>query len=92
MVQFEPSRTFSSCKAGTLGDAMDGCLSGPRKLFVELQVSWRHASEQQLNRVVVGSDGGNMSLVTQVGDVLEQCDVRRAAIKLRACPCSAGNC
>ena len=60
------------------GGDVEGRPSGRKKLFAELQVRWRHASEQQLKRVSAGSDGGNMHLVTQVGDVLEQSDVRSA--------------
>ena len=62
-----------ACKAVTLGDASDGCLWGPEEIVMKLRVNSRHASAQQLTRVLLDSDVGNLHLLTCVDEVLEQC-------------------
>ena len=58
---------------------MGGRLSGPKKIIMKLHVNWGHVSAQKLKRVLVDSNGGNMHLVTLVGEVSDQCKVRRAS-------------
>ena len=60
LYRFEPPRTFSACKALTLGGAMDGCPSDPGKIILEMHVRWVRASAQQLSGAPVSSDGENM--------------------------------
>ena len=57
LYQFEPPHASSGCKAAALGDSMDGCLSGPKKIVMKLHVSRGHASAHQLKRVLVDSIG-----------------------------------
>ena len=58
-----PPRTFSP------GDAVDTCLSDPKTIIAKLRVHWGHASAHQHRRV--------LRLVNYVGDVYEQCGIRR---------------
>ena len=51
MCSFTPSRTFSACKAATLGAARDGALSDPKQIIMDLHVNWRRAPAQQIRRV-----------------------------------------
>ena len=46
--KFEPPRTFTPCKAATLGDAMGSCLSEPERIVMKLRVNRGHSSAQQL--------------------------------------------
>ena len=41
--QFDPPGALSARKAVTLGDALGGCLSDPKKIVVKLHVNWGHA-------------------------------------------------
>ena len=68
---------FSSCKALTLGDAMEGCLSDPEKITLKLRVNWGPASAQQLTKALVDSDANNMHSAHYVDEALEQSDVCR---------------
>ena len=63
----ETPLTFAACKV-----AEDGCPSGPKKIVAKLRVIWGHASAQQLRRVLVDSDGGNIHLLTCAGEALAQ--------------------
>ena len=45
---------------------------------MKLRAKWGHASATQLRRVLVDSESGMSHLVSQVGQVLETCDVCRA--------------
>ena len=45
---------------------MDGCLSGPRTIFMKLHVNRGHAPAQQLRRALVESAGNNTHLLTCV--------------------------
>ena len=78
LFQFDPPRMSSACEAATLGDESDGCLSGPKKIVMKLQVNWGHASGQQLERVSLDFDGNNMRLLTCADEVLGQCEVCQA--------------
>ena len=78
LYRFEPPRTFPACEAVTLGDAMDGCLSDPKKISTELRANRGHASAQQFRRVLAEPDGGNTHLAILVGEVLGQREMRRA--------------
>ena len=53
LYQFDPPRTFSACKVVTMGDTLDGRLSGPNKIVMKLHVISGHASAQLLRRVLV---------------------------------------
>ena len=68
----------SACKELTLGDARDGALSDPNKIFTKSRENWGHASAQQIKRVSVESEGGNLHLSHHVGEELEDCDLRQA--------------
>ena len=65
----------------TSGDATDGCLSDPEEIITKLHVNRGHAPAQQLKRVSMGSDWGNMRLVNYVAKVPEQWFARRALVK-----------
>ena len=73
-----PMRTFSFCQAVTLGDAMDGCVSDPKKISMKFFVNWGPFWAQQLERVLVDSDEDNRHSANFAGEVLEQCYARRA--------------
>ena len=73
----EPPQTFPTSKAVTLGDARDGCLSSPKMIIIKLHVTWGCTSAQQLERVIVDSDGRNMHLLNYVDDVSGRCEVCR---------------
>ena len=70
LCSFAPPRTFSVC---TLGDARDGTRSDPK-----LHLRWGHASAQKIKRVLVDAEGGNLSLLRHVEEVVNQCDVCKA--------------
>ena len=89
--RFEPPRTFSACENATLGRAMDGCPSDPKKIFTKLHVNWGHGSAQQLGRVSVDSDGGNMYSVKYVDEVFEHFSVCRASEKAPRVPMTASS-
>ena len=77
--RFAPPQTFSACGAVTLGDALDGCLSDPEKIIMELHVNWGCAPAPRLHRVLADSGGENVHLVNCVDEVLEHCEVCRAS-------------
>ena len=83
---FEPPRPLSTCKAVTLGDATDGCLSDPKKVIMKLHVSSGPASVHPLKRVLVDSDRGNMHSMSYVDLVSGQCEIRRATDKAPQVP------
>ena len=78
MYRFDPPRTSSACTAFSLGDAKDGD-SG--KIIMKFRVTWGHASAQQLGRVLVDSDRGNMRAVNYLDGPLGHREVRRASDK-----------
>ena len=51
LCSFAPPRTFSACKAGTLGDARDGNRSDPKKIIEKLHMNWGHESAQQIKHI-----------------------------------------
>ena len=51
LCSFAPPRTFSVCKAVTLGDVRVGNRPDPKKIVEKLHVNWGHASAQQIKRV-----------------------------------------
>ena len=67
--RFERPQTPSGCQALTLGGAMDGCPSDPKKICMQLHVNWGHASARQLIWVSVDSDGDNMHLANYADEV-----------------------
>ena len=78
LCSFSPPRTFSACKTVTLGDAREGNNSDPRKIIEKLHVNWGHASAQQIKRILVDVEGDNLSLLRDVDEVVNQCEVCRA--------------
>ena len=78
LCSFAPPRTFSVCKAVTLGDARDGNRSDPKKIIEKFHLNWGQASAQQIKRVLVDAEGGNLSLLRHVEEVVNQCDVCKA--------------
>ena len=66
----EPPRAFGASWAATLGSAVDGRLSDPKKIAVELRANWGHVSAQQLKRVFAGWGADNVRLVNDVAEVL----------------------
>ena len=58
-----------------LGDARDGTLSDPTEIVMRLHVNRGSAPAQQIERVSVGSDGGNLHLHRRVDEVPEHGDV-----------------
>ena len=73
-----PPRTFSACKAATLGDARDGALSDPKKIIMKSPANWGRASAQQIKRILADSELDNSRLPQHVDEVLGHCDARRA--------------
>ena len=86
LCSFALPRTFSACKAVTLGDAGDGNQSDPKKIIGKLHVNWGHASAQQIKRVLVDAGGDNLSLLRHVEQVVSQCDVCKAFEKAPRTP------
>ena len=76
--RFEPPHTSPACKAFTLGGVRDRCLSKPKKIIKKSYVKWVHASAQQIERVLVDSDGGNGRPVNYADEALEDGEVCRA--------------
>ena len=76
--QFDPPRTFSACKAVTLGDSLDGCSSDPKKIVVKLHLNRGHVSAHQFKWVSADSDGDNPHSLTCVDAYSGQCEVCRA--------------
>ena len=70
--RFEPHQTFSAGMTVTLGDRKDGCLSGPKKIIVKLQVNLGPTLAGRLKRVSVDSDGNNKHFSRYVNGVLER--------------------
>ena len=75
LCSFSPPSTFSACKAVMHGI---GNNSNPKKIIEKLHVNWGHASAQQIKRVLVAADGGNLPLLRHVEEVVNQCEVCRA--------------
>ena len=51
--RFESPRTSPACKAATLGDAADECLSDTKKIPMKLHVNWGRASARQSKLALV---------------------------------------
>ena len=67
------SKDFSACTAVTLGDACDDGASDHREITTKVHVIWGHASARQLERALVGSEGGNPRMVNFANEALEHC-------------------
>ena len=76
-----PHRASTACMAATLGDALDGCPSGAKKIAAKLHVDWGDASAQQSNRVPAASDWDKMHLLACADEVSEQLEVCGASYK-----------
>ena len=78
LYHFETPLTFAACKAVTLGDAEDGCLTDPEKIAVKLHAAWGHVAAQQSKRVLAHSVGNNMHLLARADEAMAQCEVCQA--------------
>ena len=67
MYQFEPLPPFSACRAATSGDAMDGWLSGPKEIVMELHVNWGHACGATVETGCCGLGWGQHALANLCG-------------------------
>ena len=68
---------------------MDGRLSGKKKLPMKSHANGGHASARRLGRVLVGSDRGNMHLLTCVDGILGHREVCRSFEKAPHVPAPA---
>ena len=78
MWSLTPPRTFSACKAVTLGDARGGTLSEPKKVAMKLHVNWGMLRRSRSNGSWWTPKGGNLELLQHVGEVVGRRDVCRA--------------
>ena len=65
---------------------MGGRLSGLEKIVMKLHANWGHAWTQQLKRVLAGSGGEHVHLITRDDEVLDQCELCRAFDKAPRAP------
>ena len=65
---------------------MEGCLPDPERIIMQAHVDWGRASAQQLKRVSVDSDGGNMHSVNYADEAFGRCDIYRDPEKAPQAP------